>query len=158
MRYYLIDLIEELRPGESARGVKCVTLTDEILHDHFPDHPTLPGALIVEAAAQLSGFLVEMSFNREGAPLKRALLAQIRDAKFYEPCGPGDRLVLTASLESAMETAARVNVDVVVRGKRAARANLTFILKEIASERVHEQRRYVYRLWTRHFDPPLTIL
>ena len=52
MRYYLIDKVTALTPGRSATGLKCVTLTDEVLHDHFPDHPMLPGALIVEAAAQ----------------------------------------------------------------------------------------------------------
>ena len=44
MRYYLIDKVTALQVGTSATGVKCVTLTDEVLHDHFPDHPMLPGA------------------------------------------------------------------------------------------------------------------
>ena len=61
MRYYLIDKVTELSVGRRARGVKCATLTDEILHDHFPDFPMLPGALIVEAAAQLAGFLLEIA-------------------------------------------------------------------------------------------------
>ena len=42
--------------------------------------------------------------------------------------------------------------------KRVARAQLTFVMKAIDSERVHEQRRYVYRLWTRDLTPPVTIL
>src|SRR4029079_7831143 len=71
MRYYLIDKVTELTAGQSARGVKCVTLTDEVVHDHFPDFPMLPGALIVEAAAQLAGFLLEMTFNRPGDPVVR---------------------------------------------------------------------------------------
>ena len=95
MRYYLIDKVTELELGERARGVKCVTLTDEVLHDHFPDYPMLPGALIVEAAAQLAGFLLEMTFNRRGrAPAARAAGAdperQVpRDGGPGRP--PGDR-------------------------------------------------------------------
>ena len=49
MRYFLIDKVTELVPGERARGVKNVTLSDETLHDHFPDHPIMPGALILLA-------------------------------------------------------------------------------------------------------------
>src|SRR5207244_2123277 len=46
MRYFLIDKVTEIVPGERIRGVKNVTLSDEILHDHFPDFPVMPGALI----------------------------------------------------------------------------------------------------------------
>ncbi len=155
MRYYLIDKVTELTIGERARGVKCVTLTDEVLHDHFPDYPVLPGALILEGASQLSGFLLEMSFNEAGKPLARALLAQVRDARFYETTGPGDRLEFEARIESRLETAAQVAIEVAVDGKRVARAGLTFVMKAIDSERVHEQRRYLYKLWTR--DLPMSV-
>lgn len=159
MRYYLIDKVTELERGVRARGVKCVTLTDEVLHDHFPDFPTLPGALIVEAAAQLAGFLLELTFNGDGRPLVRALLVQIERAKFYETVGPGETLDLLVTLESQRESSAQITFEALTGvhdgGKRAARGTLTFVLREIASARVHEQRRYVYSLWTRHFDPPL---
>jgi 3-hydroxyacyl-[acyl-carrier-protein] dehydratase len=154
MRYYLIDKVTALQPGTSATGVKCVTLTDEILHDHFPDHPMLPGALIVEAAAQLAGFLLEMTFNRPGEPIVRALLVQIQRARFHEPVGPGDRLQIVTTIEADRESSAQVNFEATVEGKEAARGTLTFVLRGIDSPRVHEQRRYVYRLWTRGLSPP----
>jgi 3-hydroxyacyl-[acyl-carrier-protein] dehydratase len=157
MRYFLIDKVIELVPGERARGVKCVTLTDGVLHDHFPGYPVMPGALVVEAAAQLAGFLLEMTFNRGEAPLRRALLVQIKQANFYEPCGPGDRLDVEAVIASTLEAAAQVEAEVRVGEKRAARATLTFAMNTVPLESIHEQRRAVYRLWTRHFDPPLDI-
>ena len=158
MRYYLIDKVTELVPGERARGVKCATLSDEILHDHFPDYPMLPGALIVEGAAQLAGFLLEMTFNRPDQPerpIVRALLAQIQRAKFYAPVGPGDRLEIAATLVSSREASAQVDFHATVEGAQAARGTLLFVLRGIDSARVHDQRRYVYALWTRHFSPPL---
>ena len=155
MRYYLIDKVTHLTVGQSATGVKCATLTDEILHDHFPDFPMLPGALVVEAAAQLSGFLLEMTFNEPGRPLVRALLVQIQRAKFHEPVGPGDRLEIVATIEATREASAQVRFDATVDGKAAAAGTLTFVLRAIESPRVHEQRRYVYALWTRGFNPPL---
>ena len=57
MRYFLLDKITAFEPGKRACGIKCVTLTDDILHDHFPDQPLLPGALLLESMSQLGGFL-----------------------------------------------------------------------------------------------------
>src|SRR3989475_7482781 len=103
MRYYLIDKVTELVPGERASGVKNITLSDEILHDHFPDYPVMPGTLILEAAAQLAGFLLEMTFNKAGAPLLRALLIQVQQAKFHETAGPGGRLGAEGKPNSRVE-------------------------------------------------------
>lgn len=157
MRYFLLDKVTELVVGERAHGVKNVTLTDEVLHDHFPDYPVLPGVLVIEAAAQLGGFLLEMTFNKEGEEPRRAVLVQIQQAKFYKPAEPGDQIALVATLGPAMETAAQVSVEATIGGERSMRANITFMLKSISSERVHEQRRSLYRLWTRSFDPPIPI-
>jgi 3-hydroxyacyl-[acyl-carrier-protein] dehydratase len=153
MRYYLIDKVTELVPGVRAAGVKCVTLTDEVLHDHFPDYPMLPGALIVEAAAQLAGFLLEMSFNGAGKPLVRAMLVQIQRAKFHHPVGPGEAMQVEVTIDSTRETSAQVDFHAHAGGRRAARGTLQFVLREIDVPRIHEQRRAVYALWTRDIQP-----
>lgn len=157
MRYFLIDRVTELAVGERARGLKNITLSDEVLHDHFPDYPVMPGALIVEAAAQLAGFLLEMTVNKPGDAQRRAVLVQIDQAKFYGPAGPGDCLELTTTLDALREAAATVSAEVRAAGRRIARAGLTFVLRHVDSERVHEQRRYLYRLWTKDLQPPVVI-
>jgi 3-hydroxyacyl-[acyl-carrier-protein] dehydratase len=158
MRFFLIDKVTELVPGESARGVKNVTLTDEILHDHFPDHPIMPGVLVIEAASQLAGFLLEVTLNRAGEPVCRALLVQVELAKFHEPAGPGDQLDIAVRIESLREAAAQVVAEVTAGPKRVARAGLTFVMRPVESQRVHEQRRYIYKLWTRDLKTPVEIL
>ncbi|MBI2898642.1 MAG: beta-hydroxyacyl-ACP dehydratase [Planctomycetes bacterium] len=157
MRYFLVDRVTELVVGERIRGVKNVTLTDEILHDHFPDYPIFPGALILEAGAQLAGFLLEATLKRAGEPARRALLAQIRDAKFHMACGPGDQLLIEARMGPKIGDAVRMDVEVRVKDDLVTRAQLTFMTAPIESERLHEQRRYVYRLWTRDLKPPVDI-
>jgi 3-hydroxymyristoyl/3-hydroxydecanoyl-(acyl carrier protein) dehydratase len=157
MRYFLLDKVTGFESGKRATGIKCVTLTDDTLHDHFPDHPVLPGALVIESMSQLGGFLVELSFHTGSGKARRAVLAQIKDAKFHLACKPGDRIELEAIMESQLPDAARVSVTASVNGQRAARAELTFALREVDSERVHEQRRQIYRIWTQDFNPPLSI-
>ena len=152
MRYILLDRITSLSVGESARGIKCVTLTDEVLHDHFPDHPILPGALVIEAAAQLAGFLIEVSTQANKAQPQRAVLVQIDKAKLKRPAQPGDAIELFAEIDQSMDGAAKVNVGADIAGAVAMRGKLTFMLRSVASARVHEQRRYLYRLWTRDLD------
>jgi 3-hydroxyacyl-[acyl-carrier-protein] dehydratase len=117
----------------------------------------MPGLLILEGAAQLAGFLLEMSANREGEPLRRALLVQVADARFHGAAGPGECLDYTAELDTSLDTAARVRVRVSRGADRIASATLVFSLQAIAWPRVHEQRRYVYSLWTRELEgcPPI---
>jgi 3-hydroxyacyl-[acyl-carrier-protein] dehydratase len=158
MRYFLIDQVTELVVGERARGVKCVTLTDEVLHDHFPDYPTLPGALILEGASQLAGFLLEMTLNRTDQPLRRALLTQIELAKFHERVRPGDRLEIRATIQNIRDPSAQTLIEASIGEKRAARALLTFRLQTVDSDRLHQQRRDLYRQWTRNLELPIPIL
>lgn len=87
-------------------------------------------------------------------PPVRAILAQIQQAKFYDMATPGDRLEFDVRVASLLDTAARVTVEVAAGEKRIARADLTFVLRAIDSEKVHEQRRYIYRLWTRDLANP----
>lgn len=157
MRYFLLDRVTEVTPGQSACGIKNVTLTDEVLHDHFPDYPILPGALLVEGMAQLAGFLLEVTHNADEKPLVRALLVGVDRAKFSRPAEPGDSITLRARLGASLDTAAQVDVEAAIGAERIARAHLTFMLKSVDSERVHDQRRSLYRLWTKHLATPVRI-
>jgi 3-hydroxymyristoyl/3-hydroxydecanoyl-(acyl carrier protein) dehydratase len=157
MRYFLLDKITAFESGTRAAGIKCVTLTDDVLHDHFPDHPVLPGALLIESMSQLGGFLVELSFHTGAGKVRRAVLAQIKEAKFHQACKPGDRLELEALIESQLPDAARVSVTASIGEQRVARAELTFGMRDVDSERVHEQRRQIYRIWTQDLNPPPSI-
>lgn len=149
MRYFLLDQITSFVPNESATGIKNVSLTDQVLHDHFPDYPILPGALMVEAMAQLAGFLLE---SGDPAAPERAILAQIEKAKFHAPAEPGDQIVLNVTLAQRMDRAAQVEAEAHVGERCIARARLTFMLRAVESARVTEQRAMLYKIWTRSLN------
>jgi 3-hydroxyacyl-[acyl-carrier-protein] dehydratase len=157
MRFFLVDRVHELRPGELARGVKNLSLTEDLFQDHFPEHPVFPGTLLIEALAQLSGFLAECSFHQGSSETRRAVLAQIDKAKLHLPCRPGDQIELVARLASQLEGATQLEAEALVRGERAASATLTFRLLKVESDKLHEQRRALYQLWTRDLNLPFAI-
>lgn len=146
MRYFLLDKVTAYESGKSASGIKNITLSDEVLHDHFPDHPVLPGALLLESMAQLAGFMLEVE---KPEPVPRAVLAQVDKAKFHSPAGPGDRIKIEVRLAHELEAAAQVDAEAHVGERLIARARLTFMLRRIESTRVHQQREWLYALWTR---------
>lgn len=158
MKYFLLDRIDAIEIGKEARGTKCITLTDEVLHDHFPDHPILPGALIVEGLAQLAGFLLEATVNRgdtsDNQTVRRAILAQVDKMKFHHMSGPGDSLTYTTKIEFLREDAAQVSVEAACGAERRAAGKLTFALLPIDSPNVTAQRLSVYKIWTRQLSNP----
>jgi 3-hydroxyacyl-[acyl-carrier-protein] dehydratase len=148
MRYYMIDRVLEFVPGERAVGIKAVTFESEVLHDHFPGYPILPGTMLVEGMAQLSGFLIEMTINRRES-VRRAILVKIEEAKFHNMAEPGDCITIEARMGEQLDDAVRTSVRAAVGEKKIATATLMFALREIPFPAIHEQRRNVYQIWTR---------
>lgn len=147
MRYVLLDRITRLVPAEMAQGVKCVSLSDDIFADHFPGHPIMPGALIVEALAQLGGVLVEATMRERGRNDLHALLTMIDRTKFRRMVRPGDKLELEARLITAREEGGQVRATAMVEGQLAAEAELTFAFAEVKSEKLRARRREVLNVW-----------
>jgi len=147
MRYLLIDRITGLSPPGRATGVKCVSLSDDCFVDHFPGHPVMPGALILEALAQLGGVLVEASIREKGRGDLLALLAMVDRARFRSPVRPGDRLELEVSGSTVSEDGGRVSGVAKVDGNTVAEAELTFAFAKVASEKALARRKAVVDVW-----------
>ena len=56
--FLLVDKVTNVVPNATATGIKNVTMNEPFFQGHFPDHPIMPGVLIIEAMAQTSAILV----------------------------------------------------------------------------------------------------
>lgn len=90
--FLLLDRIVELVPKKRVVGIKNVTVNEPFFQGHFPDHPIMPGVLILEAMAQTAGVL---SMQMVEDPASKVIyFMSIDKAKFRQPVLPGDQLRL----------------------------------------------------------------
>jgi 3-hydroxymyristoyl/3-hydroxydecanoyl-(acyl carrier protein) dehydratase len=147
VRYVLLDRITELRPPELARGVKAVSLADDVFVDHLPGQPIMPGTLLLEAMAQLGGVLVEASMRERGRHDLHALLVTVDKASFPRLVRPGDVVELEAGGGPLSEDGGRVRAAARVDHEVAAEAELTFAFHKISNPIVLARRRAVLSVW-----------
>ena len=91
--FLLIDRVMNIVLGESATGLKNVTINENFFQGHFPGAPVMPGVLIVEAMAQSAAVLVMHTLGSI-AHGKVVYFMSVEDAKFRKPVLPGDVLEL----------------------------------------------------------------
>lgn len=130
MRFFLIDRIRELIPGESAIGVKCWSLDNEIFQDHFPGYPATPGVLLTESMAQLGGILIKKSYYKEYGEASKVypVLSIIQKAKFRTFVQPGDQVIMEAKLISIDRSRGNIKAVSTVDGEIVSEATLSFII------------------------------
>ena len=147
MRYLLLDRITSLEQPDRATGVKCCALSEDYLADHFPGHPVMPGALLLEGLAQLGGVLVEASARLRGEGEGHALLLSADKARFRQLVRPGDRVDLDVHTVQQSGTGGRVRGVARVEGAVVAEAELTYALVAVRNPEVIARRAAVLRLW-----------
>ncbi|HUX15321.1 MAG TPA: 3-hydroxyacyl-ACP dehydratase FabZ family protein [Phycisphaerae bacterium] len=92
MRFFLIDKITEWHVGTSAEAIKNMALSEDFFDDHFPRRPVMPGVLILEGMAQLSGLLLEAGLREKYGKDAKAVLTVLERTKFRDRVRPGDTL------------------------------------------------------------------
>jgi len=126
--FLLIDKVTDVIPGETAIGIKNVTINEPFFAGHFPNHPIMPGVLIVEAMAQTSAILViETTGRRAGGVV---YFMTIEQARFRKPIGPGDRVELHVEKQRSRGNVWKFKGEARVDGKLMAEATYSAMIVE----------------------------
>ena len=123
--FLLVDRIIDFVPNKYATGIKNVTINEQFFQGHFPEHPIMPGVLIVEAMAQVGGIVLR---HLPGMEDQLSLFAGIDKVRFRRPVVPGDRLTITTELLVSRKRIAKMQGRAEVDGQLACEGELMFSL------------------------------
>jgi len=118
--FSFLDTCTMIENGRKARGSKWLDPSAPYFKDHFPDKPLMPGVLLIECAAQISGYLWSAIPKEAMKPL---FLVQVDQFRFSRPVLPGETVIIETTLDknfdtlAVFETILKVDETVVAQGR-----------------------------------------
>ena len=93
-----LDRVTELELGKYVKGYKNITTNEPFFMGHFPGKEVMPGVLILEAMAQVSGILGFKTMNKTPEEGSIYYFVGADNLRFKRPAVPGDKLVLESTV------------------------------------------------------------
>ena len=116
--FLLVDRVLELDlEARHIRAYKNVSVNEPFFNGHFPEHPIMPGVLIIEAMAQAAGLLGFKMMNLADGTLY--YFVGTDKLRFHQPVVPGDQLQLEAQYLSNRRGIWKFACRAMVDGKEA---------------------------------------
>ena len=125
--FLMLDRVTEVVPGKYAKGFKNFTNNEWFFPVHFPGAPNVPGALQLEAMAQMLTVAITTIEGLEGS-VTHALQHIVR---FRKEIFPGDRLDISAEVESWTRGICRGSALGTVAGEVVCEAQMVITIPEI---------------------------
>lgn len=124
----LIDRILDLEPGKRVVAIKNVTFNEPYFAGHFPNHPVMPGVMIVEAMAQAGGLML---LNMIDDPANKVVYFMgIDEARFRKPVRPGDQLRMDVEMISFRRNMCKIAGKAYVDDQLVTEATMMAMLME----------------------------
>lgn len=118
----LIDRVLEIEPKKRIVAIKNFTINEEFFQGHFPEHPIVPGVLLVEAMAQAGGLLLLHDDPQRADKL--LYFGAIERARFRRPVVPGDQVRFELDVLRLKPAHAKLAAKALVDGVVHAEAEL----------------------------------
>ena len=125
--FLLIDKITDINLNKSITGIKAVTFNEPFFIGHFPEHPVMPGVLILEGMAQTAACLVSYE-NKSLSKNNLVFFTGIEKAKFRKPVTPGCELFLKIKLIVSKSSLYKFNGEAFVGDKLVASSEFSAML------------------------------
>jgi len=125
----LVDRLVEIKPGDSAVAVKCVTFNEPFFPGHFPARPVMPGVFIIEAMAQGAAAFTAYTEEIDSAG-KVVVFMGVDKARFRRPVEPGDQIRMTVRIAQRRPPVWRFEGEAAVDGKVVASAAFSAMLAD----------------------------
>ena len=90
--FLLIDELINIEKLHRATGIKIFTSKDRFFDGHFPDHPVVPGVILIEMMAQTAAALIAFSLRDETFN-KIVYLMNVESSKFRKPVFPNEKIM-----------------------------------------------------------------
>jgi UDP-3-O-[3-hydroxymyristoyl] N-acetylglucosamine deacetylase/3-hydroxyacyl-[acyl-carrier-protein] dehydratase len=123
--FLLVYKVIEIDGDTRIKGIKNVSFNEQFFQGHFPGTPIMPGVLIVEAMAQVSGLLFAQRLEHTG---KLAVLLSMDNVKLRKSVVPGDQLILMAETMRLRKRTAQCRCKAMVGDAVVAEAQIKFML------------------------------
>ncbi len=122
--FLLVDRVTELNLGDSIVAYKNVTVNEPFFNGHFPDHPVMPGVLVIEAMAQAAGILGCKTMDKTPQDGSIYYFVGSDKLRFKRPVVPGDKLQLDAAIVSEKRGIWKFDCRASVDGQLVASATI----------------------------------
>lgn len=110
--FLLVDKVLKYKTGV-IECRKNITINEPFFQGHFPGRPIVPGALMIEMAAQSAALLyildslegkevTSADLSVENVAEKVGYLASVKNFKFKKTATPGDQLTITCKSQSKL--------------------------------------------------------
>ena len=125
--FLMIDYVTSVLPGKYANGYKNFTNNEWFFPQHFPGNPNVPGALQLEALAQMLTVAITTMDGLKG----RVTHALSHEVKFKKEIFPGQKLEIKTKVISWSRGICKGLGRGIVEGELACEANMTITIPEI---------------------------
>jgi 3-hydroxyacyl-[acyl-carrier-protein] dehydratase len=129
--FILIDRVLDYKPFDYLTGIKNVTINEPFFQGHFPGNPIMPGVLMIEALAQASAILSNVSRTIKPGYDYLHYFAGIDNVKFKHVVRPGDQLRLEVKFAGQKRDFWKMHGEVYVEDKCVCLADLMSASKEV---------------------------